>query len=128
MDQCQCTPGRSGGPCGRSNCVPGSSACVLGGSRRNCLGKYLGSVITSPEQARRLYHWAMASDQRDWYRDWWRKKTGYVETASFRRPAREVDRERELRWVNWHPVLKLLVVFAVVVGVFVFVQILRRLV
>jgi hypothetical protein len=27
---------------------------------------------------------AMASDQRDWYRDFWRKKTGYVERAGFR--------------------------------------------
>lgn len=26
----------------------------------------------------------MASDQRDWYRDWWRKKTGYTERAHFR--------------------------------------------
>lgn len=26
----------------------------------------------------------MASDNRDWYRDWWRKRTGYTERASFR--------------------------------------------
>lgn len=27
---------------------------------------------------------AMGADNRDWYREWWRKKTGYVERASFR--------------------------------------------
>lgn len=31
----------------------------------------------------------MGSDNRDWYRDWWRKKTGYVERASFRMGERE---------------------------------------
>ena len=51
----------------------------------------------------------MAADNRDWYRDWWRKKMGYVERADFRRPAREVEREKELRFSNWHPVLKFLV-------------------
>lgn len=32
----------------------------------------------------------MASDNRDWFRDWWRKKTGYVERAGFR--MSEADR------------------------------------
>lgn len=34
----------------------------------------------------------MAADQRDWYRDWWRKKTGYVERANFR--ISEGERQR----------------------------------
>jgi hypothetical protein len=61
----------------------------------------------------------MSVEHRDWYRDWWRKKTGYVERALFRRPAREVEREREVRFANWHPVLKVLAGAAA--GVFVFV-------
>ncbi len=34
----------------------------------------------------------MASDNRDWYRDWWRKKTGYVERAGFRVSEAEFQR------------------------------------
>lgn len=30
------------------------------------------------------YTRAMGSDNRDWYRDWWRKRTGYAERAAFR--------------------------------------------
>ncbi len=41
----------------------------------------------------------MASDNRDWYRDWWRKKTGYVERASFR--VSESDRLRMRRRREW---------------------------
>ena len=41
----------------------------------------------------------MASDQRGWYRDWWRKRTGYVERAAFR--ISEADRERERRAAAW---------------------------
>lgn len=26
----------------------------------------------------------MGAEDRDWYRDWWRKKTGYIERAVFR--------------------------------------------
>jgi hypothetical protein len=26
----------------------------------------------------------MAGDNRDWYREWWRRKTGYVERSRFR--------------------------------------------
>lgn len=67
----------------------------------------------------------MGSDNRDWYRDWWRRKTGYVERADFRRPAREVDRERELRWANWSPVLKILVCAVVLVVLLVLHRIFR---
>lgn len=37
----------------------------------------------------------MGSDNRDWHRDWWRKKTGYVERARFRMP--EAEYQRQLR-------------------------------
>ena len=67
----------------------------------------------------------MGSDNRDWYRDWWRKKTGYVERAGFRRPAAEVERETALRWSNWHPVLKLLSAAGTMFAVFLVVRGLR---
>lgn len=35
----------------------------------------------------------MGADNRDWYRDWWRKKTGYVERARFRMGDHEIKRE-----------------------------------
>lgn len=38
----------------------------------------------------------MASDQRDWYKEWWRKKTGYVERASFRLSHADVERGKYL--------------------------------
>jgi|GEM_PF-3225184 len=41
----------------------------------------------------------MASDNRDWYRDWWRKKTGYVERASFR--VSEGERKRQRYRAEW---------------------------
>ena len=41
----------------------------------------------------------MASDQRSWYRDWWRRRTGYVERATFR--MSEADRERERNAALW---------------------------
>ena len=31
----------------------------------------------------------MAMDNRDWYRDLWRKKTGYVERSDFRSPVHQ---------------------------------------
>lgn len=44
----------------------------------------------------------MASDNRDWYRDWWRKKTGYVERAGFR--MSEADRLKAKRAAEWRAV------------------------
>lgn len=38
----------------------------------------------------------MAADNRDWYRDFWRKKTGYVERARFR--MSEADYHKARRW------------------------------
>lgn len=66
------------------------------------------------------YTSAMASDNRDWYRDWWRKKTGYVERASFRVGQAEHQRvkferkhaARSAAWRrNWLVVIALLVAF-----------------
>ena len=37
----------------------------------------------------------MGTDNRDWHREWWRKRTGYVERASFR--MSEAERLRSLR-------------------------------
>lgn len=34
----------------------------------------------------------MAGDQRDWYRDWWRRKTGYTERAAFRMSHADIER------------------------------------
>jgi len=45
----------------------------------------------------------MASDNRDWYRDWWRKKTGYVERAGFR--MSEADRQRAKHRRAWRSVM-----------------------
>jgi len=39
----------------------------------------------------------MPADDRDWYRDFWRKRTGYVERAPFRMSAAEVGLRRRLR-------------------------------
>ena len=57
----------------------------------------------------------MAGDQRDWYRDWWRRKTGYVERAHFRLGEGERERIAHSRaWRrNW---LVLLVVVLLIVG------------
>lgn len=54
----------------------------------------------------------MAGDQRGWYRDWWRRKTGYVERARFRLSEAEVKADRHrLAWRrNWLFVLVVLVV------------------
>lgn len=44
----------------------------------------------------------MASDNRDWYRDWWSKKTGYVERSDFRQS--HGDREKRKRAAEWRKV------------------------
>jgi hypothetical protein len=36
----------------------------------------------------------MAADNRDWYRDWWRKKTSYTEKAAFRISHGEHERAK----------------------------------
>ena len=51
----------------------------------------------------------MASDNRDWYRDWWRKKTGYVERAGFR--MSEADRQRAKHRRAWQSLLIKLLIF-----------------
>jgi len=61
----------------------------------------------------------MASDNRDWYRDWWRKKSGYVERADFRVP--ESQRQRRKQRAAWRSALLklsllLLLAVAAVIG------------
>ncbi len=38
----------------------------------------------------------MAIDQRDWYKQWWRKRTGYVERAAFRQSHADLQRGKYL--------------------------------
>lgn len=64
----------------------------------------------------------MGSDNREWYRDWWRKKTGYVERSAFR--VSESDRKRAAHASAWR---KNWIVLAVVVGVLVVLVLLKRL-
>lgn len=53
----------------------------------------------------------MAADNRDWYRDWWRKKTGYVERAGFR--MSEAGRQRQAYVRAWRSIfLKAVLVLA----------------
>jgi hypothetical protein len=43
---------------------------------------------------------------RDYYREWWAKKTGYVERAKFRLPSGPASQRRKIK--NWHPVITVL--------------------
>ena len=47
----------------------------------------------------RVYPVGMSADNRDWYRDWWRKKTGYTEKAAFR--MSEMQRQANERQRAW---------------------------
>ena len=47
----------------------------------------------------RVYPVGMSADNRDWYRDWWRKKTGYTEKAAFR--MSETQRQKKERQRAW---------------------------
>lgn len=58
----------------------------------------------------------MAADNRDWYRDWWRKKTGYVERASFRVSDAEFGRAKDRLQVRRLVVYAVLVVLLLVVA------------
>jgi hypothetical protein len=40
----------------------------------------------------------MGSDNRDWHREWWAKKTGYVERAAFRLPENRVQPRGFWHW------------------------------
>jgi hypothetical protein len=57
----------------------------------------------------------MASDNRDWYRDWWRKKTGYVERAKFRQGAHEIKRQEHREGWRANGVVLVLLCLALVV-------------
>ena len=66
------------------------------------------------------YNRPMASDNRDWYRDWWRKKTGYVERAGFR--MSEGDRQRAKHAREWRAILVKLALFVLAVMVMIVVK------
>lgn len=55
----------------------------------------------------------MGMQDRDYYREWWAKKLGYVERTPFRLSATPKKKIRE-----WHPVL--LVLLTAVICLFVF--------
>ena len=58
----------------------------------------------------------MGIDNRDWYRTWWRKKTGYVERASFRLGEAEFQRLMARRRFIRRTAAAAIVVAAVVVA------------
>ena len=39
----------------------------------------------------------MSSDDREWYKDFWRRQAGYVERAPFRMSAADVEQHQRLR-------------------------------
>lgn len=63
----------------------------------------------------------MGLDNRDWYRDWWRKKTGYAERASFRISEGEHGRQKNGAAWRRNFYILLAIVFAAVI-----IRVLRR--
>lgn len=64
----------------------------------------------------RTYAVDMSADNRDWYRDWWRKKTGYTEKAAFRMSeTQRQNNERQRAW--WRLGVKLVAVVVLTVAV-----------
>lgn len=58
----------------------------------------------------------MASDNRDWYRDWWRKRTGYKENATFRLGHQEQEHRRyRAAWARNFKAVFFLVLFFVLI-------------
>ena len=51
----------------------------------------------------------MSVDQRDWHREWWKKRSGYVERAAFRLP----ESRRQRAGMHWS--LKLVLSLALLV-------------
>jgi len=73
-----------------------------------------------------MYHRAMAMDNRDWYIDLLRKKTGYVERSTFRAPAPAPVYRRKTRQVGLHPVWRVFLCAVLVLLVFLAIKALRR--
>lgn len=59
----------------------------------------------------------MGFQDRDYYREWWAKKEGYVEKTSFRMNLGKVKRRKQ-----WHPVLVFLAIFFLCVVAFGFLK------
>ena len=53
----------------------------------------------------------MGMQDRDYYRDWWKKKLDHVERAPFRLPAAPTPVRRDIG--QWHPVLSILLFIAI---------------
>lgn len=64
----------------------------------------------------------MGSDNREWYRHWWHKKTGYVERSAFR--LSEADRRRVAHSAAWR---RNWIVLAVLFALFVLFLLVKRL-
>ena len=77
----------------------------------------------------------MGMQDRDYYRDWWRKKTGHVEKATFRVPFPngEDDGGAYLRGVesprveSWHPILSFLLFVVICFGTFFLLRLISKL-
>ncbi|MDP3798887.1 MAG: hypothetical protein Q8R06_17370 [Polaromonas sp.] len=72
---------------------------------------------------------------RDYYKEWWKKRTGYEEKAAFRLPAhsnedddggaylRRVSSRKKLR--PWHPLLTGLLAFFICLGIYLLLKIIK---
>ena len=66
----------------------------------------------------RTYAIDMSADNRDWYRDWWRKKTGYTEKAAFRMSeTQRQNNERQRAWWRFGFKLVALVLLVTLVAI-----------
>ena len=62
----------------------------------------------------------MSTENRDWYRDWWRKKTGYVERAGFR--MSEAERLRQKNIKEWKAILLKYAILAALIVILIVVK------
>lgn len=59
----------------------------------------------------------MSADNRDWYKDWWRKKHGHIERAAFRISAAE--EKRRAHRSSWRTVFLKIAAFFLVAAVLI---------
>lgn len=74
----------------------------------------------------------MGMQDRDYYKEWWAKREGYVEKARFRLPARGMSGVNlpgkplpSKRNSDWHWSLQLLLMFVICAAVFAFFKLLK---
>jgi len=65
----------------------------------------------------------MGLQDRDYYREWWAKKEGYVEKTPFRMNLGQAFKKRVR---TWHPVLTFLLTFLLCAGVFLLLKFIVR--